>query len=290
MDIEDLNKSQLIILTLLTSFVTSIATGILTVYLLQQVPTPITQTINRVVQQTVEKVVPGPSTKEVKIVIREDETIPAIAASEKDRVVRLLPAGTSASTTVAAREYSGIGFLIPSESVVFVDGGLVGEVGSRAVSVELADRVIVPAEVIYQGNSGAAVLKVILPADYKKDTQDVFADPKAINLGQKVFVISGISAFRLTVGNITEVNVNTERSVVSLKTDIVLRESDSGAPIFSTDGSIVGLALVLHGRTEIITGDVLQAAIKGKETSASSARKTESGTAAVGVTVPAASN
>ncbi|MCE9585048.1 hypothetical protein K8Q94_00265 [Candidatus Nomurabacteria bacterium] len=59
MDIKDLNKTQLILLALLLSFVTSIATGISTVTLLQQAPASVTVPINRVVRQTVEKIVPA---------------------------------------------------------------------------------------------------------------------------------------------------------------------------------------------------------------------------------------
>jgi hypothetical protein len=59
MNIEDLNKSQLILLAILISFVTSIATGITTVTLMDQAPKSVTLPITRVVQQTVEKIVPA---------------------------------------------------------------------------------------------------------------------------------------------------------------------------------------------------------------------------------------
>ena len=76
MDIEHLNRTQIILLTLLVSFVTSIATGIVTVTLLAQAPQGVTQTINRVVERTVERVVPDVSknqiaaTKEVTVVVK----------------------------------------------------------------------------------------------------------------------------------------------------------------------------------------------------------------------------
>ena len=47
MDIKDLNKSQLILLAILLSFITSIATGIVTVTLMQQAPSSVTVPINR---------------------------------------------------------------------------------------------------------------------------------------------------------------------------------------------------------------------------------------------------
>ena len=43
---DDLNKNQIILLTLLISFVTSIATGIITTSLLQEAPVEVTRNIN----------------------------------------------------------------------------------------------------------------------------------------------------------------------------------------------------------------------------------------------------
>src|SRR3989344_4981341 len=63
MDIEELTKSQIFLLTLLTSFVTSIATGIITVALLDQAPPIITQSVHRVIQSTVERAEKATPTK-----------------------------------------------------------------------------------------------------------------------------------------------------------------------------------------------------------------------------------
>lgn len=59
MDIKDLNKSQLILLAVLLSFVTSIATGITTVTLMQQAPSSVTVPITRIVRETAEKIAPA---------------------------------------------------------------------------------------------------------------------------------------------------------------------------------------------------------------------------------------
>ena len=56
MNIEDLSKSQLLLLMVLVNFVVSIATGVLTVSLLDQAPPTVTRTINQIVERTVETV------------------------------------------------------------------------------------------------------------------------------------------------------------------------------------------------------------------------------------------
>ena len=102
---EDLNKNQIILLTLLVSFITSIATGIVTVSLFEQAPQGVTRTINRVVERTVERVVPGETTsiiKEVPVIVTEEELIvKAInSVSPTDIVLLYLPSNGSTMKSI----------------------------------------------------------------------------------------------------------------------------------------------------------------------------------------------
>lgn len=63
MDIKDLTKTQLILLAVLLSFVTSIATGITTVTLMQQAPSSVTVPLTQIVRETVDKVAPNTAAK-----------------------------------------------------------------------------------------------------------------------------------------------------------------------------------------------------------------------------------
>ncbi len=92
MDIEDLSKSQLLLLTILVNFVVSIATGVLTVSLLDQAPTTVTQTVNRIVDHTIETVtteVPvigstpdqGPTTEELMTLAIADSAARTVMVS-----------------------------------------------------------------------------------------------------------------------------------------------------------------------------------------------------------------
>ncbi len=91
---EDLNKNQIVLLTLLVSFVTSIATGIVTVTLMDQAPAGVTQTINQVVERTIERVVPAETQtttviREVPVVVTEEEQVVKAVAAASPALVRL---------------------------------------------------------------------------------------------------------------------------------------------------------------------------------------------------------
>ena len=89
---EELTKTQVVLLTLFVSFVTSIATGIVTITLLEQAPVGVTQTINKVVEHTVERIIPGQSTTTVtvkEVLVTGDDVIPRVVESSKGALVRI---------------------------------------------------------------------------------------------------------------------------------------------------------------------------------------------------------
>src|SRR3989344_2283521 len=118
---EDLSKHQLILLVLLITFVTSIATGIITFSLLQEAPVEVTQTINRVVEKTIERVVPEEGSKTTEkvittVVVNEDDRIlEAIGKNEKS-IVRLKTIGADSSEI-----FAGIGIVIDGNGTIVSD-------------------------------------------------------------------------------------------------------------------------------------------------------------------------
>src|SRR3989344_3505658 len=133
MDIKDLNKSQLILLAVLLSFVTSIATGITTVTLMQQAPPAFTAPVNRVIQQTIEKIqqVEGKTTVQTVIVKEEDLVVDAIAKNAS-AVFAISKNGQDAEFNTA-EVAAGFGFSISQNGVVVADALLVSDQGTYFV-------------------------------------------------------------------------------------------------------------------------------------------------------------
>jgi hypothetical protein len=109
MNLEELSKPQLLLLTILVNFVTSVATGILTVSLLDQAPPVVTRTVNQIVDHTIETVAaaapvvaPPPSTPPAPSA--EDLVTSALAAAAA-RTVQIYPASGTSSPVAAIGTY-----------------------------------------------------------------------------------------------------------------------------------------------------------------------------------------
>src|ERR1035437_2967942 len=121
MDIKELNKSQLILLAVLLSFITSIATGITTVTLMQQAPKSITVPVNRIVQQTVDKIeqVEGKTITQTVVIKEEDLVVGAIAQNQSAvfSVTKEVQNADSTTSEVSA----GRGFAVSNDGTIVVD-------------------------------------------------------------------------------------------------------------------------------------------------------------------------
>ncbi len=159
MNIEELSKSQLILLTILVNFVTSVATGILTVSLLDYSPAYVTQTVNRVVEHTIETVVaaapaaiiqaPAPSNQDL---------VTAAIGAVATRSVVIYSAETGTSTpSISVGTYlpksraiatAALGAL-PKEALIAFPGGIyipasISQEGGGVTIYGFADGVVLP--------------------------------------------------------------------------------------------------------------------------------------------------
>ncbi len=114
MNIEDLSKAQLLLLMILVNFVTSIATGVLTVSLLDQAPATVTQTVNRIVDHTIETVATGtplaavvtPPPAAIKTtIVNTDDLRTAAVAADASRTVGIYGSTGTTSPLIAYGTY-----------------------------------------------------------------------------------------------------------------------------------------------------------------------------------------
>jgi len=119
---EDLNKNQIILLVLLISFVTSIATGIMTTSLLQEAPLEVTRNINRIVEKTIETVtIPGvttPGQKEITTVIVKEEDM---IVSSIDKNIKSIVRINEKDSVTGLISFYGLGLVINKDGIIAAD-------------------------------------------------------------------------------------------------------------------------------------------------------------------------
>ncbi|MDP3645996.1 MAG: S1C family serine protease [bacterium] len=238
--IEKLNKSQIILLTLLTSFVTSIATGIVTVSLMDQAPPAITQTVNRVVERTVEKVMPAVQTAAAgitkTIVIKESDLIASAIEHVRPSVVRLY------STDAENSFFMGFGLVLTKSGMIVADTRALGETSDALI--EQSNGQHVRAFVTRRdSDNGFAYLTAATTTSEGKSavwTPSVFSSD-TISLGQTVFTIAGRSTTRVADGIITAIDT-TDGHMSPVDTNIPSDAILPGSPLVDTNGTVVGIS------------------------------------------------
>jgi hypothetical protein len=245
MDIEELSKSQLILLTILVNFVTSVATGILTVSLLDHAPAFVTQTVNRVVEHTIETVAaaapaaiiqpsaPAPSNQDL---------VTAAIGADAARAVGIYAGDTGTSTPVIA-----IGTYLPKSRAVATAAQ---DALPKEALIEFTNGVYIPASLSHEGKgitiygfADAAVLpKMTSPALIA--SSDLKLGETALALGSDGSASTGIVARVSNKGIQTTLpDIGTGSAVVDL----------SGNLIGISGGSAAGLLLGTNIITELLT-------------------------------------
>ena len=189
MDLENLTKHQIILLTLLVSFVTSIATGIVTVSLMNQAPPSVTRTINQIVEHTVQTVVPASAQNtaavvtQKTIVVKDDDLVAQTIAALQKSVVRITVKG---GADLLAR-----GVVINATGTTMTDRAAL--VGSGATEFEaiLANGDRVPLKVGDLSATSSPIALVTVLGTSTGFAPSSIADVSKLRLGQRVLGISG---------------------------------------------------------------------------------------------------
>lgn len=226
MNIEELSKSQLILLTILVNFVTSVATGILTVSLLDHAPAVVTQTVNRVVEHTIETVTAAAPTAIVPT--------PAPAPSNQDLVTAALGASATRAVAIYALDTGtstpiiAVGTYLPKSRVIITASqtalpkeALIAFAGGTYVSASLARSG--GGITIYGFADGASLPKVNAPS---------LITPSNLKLGQTVLAIGADgSASTGIVSRVSDSGIRT-----------TLPDVGAGSAAVDLSGNLIGIA------------------------------------------------
>ena len=240
MNIEELNKSQIVLLTLLVSFVTSIATGIVTVSLMDQAPPIVAQTVNRIVEHTIETVVPAASGQAAATVVTQEKTVIVHESEQISKAIEKVSPSLVRLYTSFAEDASflGIGIVMDASGMIVADSGILGD-GSEAFA-SLPDGTRLRANVTAR-NSSVGLVFLAATTTGEKKIEWVPAKFSADNptLGESVIALSGKSTNRVAQGIVTAL-VKSGGTIID--TDISTGSILSGSPLVNLDGTIIGIS------------------------------------------------
>ncbi|GEM_PF-270578 len=233
---EDLTTTQVILLTLFISFVTSIATGIVTVTLLEQAPVGVTQTINRVVEHTVERIVPGESKTTVKeVLVTGEDLVARVITASTPALVRITGVvdieDEGGVTTPVEKNYTGIfvskdGYIVSTEDIVTSV--------ARELEVSLTNGEKHSAEVVSAGGEGVSILKIV---GAPKKLSYVLLLERSPALGDQIIALGfqGKSS-SVELGRITKIDDSNAST-----TPLLVSNLSSTWPILSLGGALLGI-------------------------------------------------
>ena len=239
---DELNKQQIVLLTLLVSIVTSIATGITTISLVRQNPVQtVTQTVNRVVEKTIERVVePKEEVKEENITIEKtpEKEIVTIVVNEEDLTMDAIKNNSRSIVRIfdtKTGDFVSIGVIINSNGTIYIPNmtyskreTYIGqfEAGSFALSLVT--------------NNEADKFTIMRPnvEDVKLEFSPVeIGRTDSLRLGQSVISLSGVNDNTVSTGIITSLG----------KIDGETKEDGSSAKITTSINTSVSSENVLRG-------------------------------------------
>ncbi|MFH0804057.1 MAG: serine protease [Candidatus Zambryskibacteria bacterium] len=247
---EDLTKHQLVLIVLLITFVTSIATGIITFTLLSEAPVEVTQQINRVVERTIERVVPaeGQPEKVVTTVVvnEEDRVLETIAKNEKS-IARIKTTGADGTEVV-----SGLGLVVSADGTIVLD--LRSYNAASAYTILFSDGRTYPAGKVFVDNANGlvfmqtAVSKTESPKYVFYPTK--FGDSDTLKIGQTLVTISGLNSNAASIGRVYQLTFGEDKkTVTNILSDIKVSKSHFGSPALNLSGEIIGVEAPL-GETD----------------------------------------
>ncbi|MBI2096376.1 MAG: hypothetical protein HYT43_01950 [Candidatus Taylorbacteria bacterium] len=239
------------------SFITSIATGIVTVSLMDQAPPSVTETIHRVVERTVERVVPenlpagsGAAVIKETIVVKESDSAPDAIRKAAPGVARVK--GTDVLGDPMT--FRSLGLILRSDGLMAADRAAVPEDADYAMEL---DGSLIPLSIAARNDKLGLVL--LLPVQSSGESKIFAVSPLASAapvLGQTVIVfagretnsvatgiISGLLEAPVEVRNAATSSPAGEKAAVVIRTDFDNKDVLPGSVLINLSGEVVGVRL-----------------------------------------------
>ncbi|MCC7004394.1 trypsin-like peptidase domain-containing protein [Candidatus Nomurabacteria bacterium] len=216
---------------------------------MDQAPPTVTQTINRVVEKTIERVTQSatstPGEKVTVVVKDEDLTISAVEKNSKS-LVRI----KGKTPGVDGEGFFGIGIVISNDGLIVADKSVVVQNTSYIGIMPDGTRF----DLYIAGNtenSSVVIFKTMNAVAYKNFVPASFSDSETLKLGQTVISISGQDRNTVAIGNIASTYsgeiINSDgkstTKIVSIETGFNKENMINGSPIITLSGDIAGLRL-----------------------------------------------
>lgn len=234
----DLNKQQLILLCILVSFIVSIATTISVVSVLEDQPSFIPTTVNRIVERTVEKVIPGETKTEV---VREDDLIAKAVQSNLPAVVTIMIRSWEVASE--AKATTGLGFVASGDGLVVTDIAALPE--KADYFIRTSDGTLY--EMVLAGRDAVPQVGVLAPKDKANSKLAKVSFTAAIpELGASVVAIGGKEKRSVHKGIVSSIDASeteggAERVVLKIFTTIAIDAGTSGGPLLDSEGKALGM-------------------------------------------------
>jgi S1-C subfamily serine protease len=241
---EDLNNQQMILLTLLVSFVASIATSITIVSILTDTTPVVSQTINSIVERTIEKIVPSATSTTIFKTV--PVPTPMQTPTENERLVAAIQKITPSMSVISKissetgeKNVIGLGFAISGDYIA-TDKNMLGD--GKGLSITLANGKTHQAIVAYaEEKNRAALLRVDLGNSTSTVTfRSAALSSEALKLGQDILLLGGKSGSTLSRGIISDLSNDSG----GIDTTIAQKREDRGGPLFDMQGGIVGMSVL----------------------------------------------
>jgi len=236
MDLEQLTKHQILLLTLLVSFVTSIATGIVTVSLMDQAPEGVTRVINQIVERTVETVVPATQgaavATEKTVVVKQDELVPQSIATVQKSIIRIV---AKEGDQLIAR-----GVIVNAGGLAVTDRAALAGTDHTNLEAILYSGERMPLKVREDSSTAAILFVEVRVSTSTGFAPATLADASTLTLGQTVLRISGTGSGTVGEGVVAAL-VSTEGdspSVIEASVDSAM----PGSVLLTIFGEVIGIA------------------------------------------------